>query len=318
MAGQLINGEWKTKDSFAEDDGSFQRDESAFRNWITAHGEEGPNAQNAVKAERGRYHLYVSYACPWAHRALIFRKLKKLEDIIPVYVVHPHMMENGWTFDTDFNGATGDVLHGHSHLHQLYTAAKNDYTGKVTVPVLWDETEKTIVNNESAEIIRIFNDAFNDLTQNDADFYPENLRNEIHDVNERIYNTLNNGVYKCGFAQKQEVYDENIIPLAETLDWLEQRLSANGPYLFCDRLTEADVRLFTTLIRFDPVYYVHFKCNVKQIREYDALNAYMTRMYDIPEIKSTVHFDQIKEHYYYSHKDLNPYQIIPAGPRDLL
>lgn len=319
MAGQLIDGQWKTKDSFAEDDGSFQRDESAFRNWITVDGSSGPDGQKGYKAEEGRYHLYVSYACPWAHRALIFRRLKNLEDLITVDVVHPHMLDKGWSLDSDFKGSTGDSLYSKNYLHEIYTKAKDDYTGKVTVPVLWDKKRKTIINNESAEIIRIFNSAFNDITGDKQDYYPDDLQSDIDEINERVYHTVNNGVYKCGFAEKQSVYEENIFSLFETLDWLEERLSKDGgPYLFGDRLTEADIRLFTTLIRFDPVYYVHFKCNVKQIREYSALNGYMIRLFNMPEFKRSVHFDHIKEHYYYSHKNLNPFRIVPVGPRDNL
>ncbi|MEE2920844.1 MAG: glutathione S-transferase C-terminal domain-containing protein, partial [Pseudomonadota bacterium] len=212
-------------------------------------------------------------------------------------------------------GATGDPLHGKRYLHEIYTRAKADYSGKVTVPVLWDTRTDTIVNNESAEVIRIFNSAFDGITGNTADYYPDALRDEIDAVNARIYETVNNGVYKCGFAQTQEAYDENIGPLFDTLDWLEARLSDGRSWLVGDQLTEADIRLFTTLIRFDPVYFVHFKCNVRMIRQYEALNAYMMRLHDLPEVKPTVHFDHIKQHYYYSHAHINPYRIVPRGPR---
>ncbi|KCZ46820.1 glutathione S-transferase family protein [Hyphomonas pacifica] len=317
MAGLLVNGEWKQKDEFAEEDGKFKRQDSAFRNWITTDGSPGPGGQNAVKAEAGRYHLYVSYACPWAHRTLIFRKLKELQDLIPVSVVHPHMLDDGWELSDDFPGATGDPLYGKKYLHEIYTLARPYYTGKVTVPVLWDKQEEAIVNNESAEIIRIFNTAFNEITGNTEDYYQDSLRDEIDQVNDRIYTTVNNGVYKCGFAETQDAYDENITPLFDTLDWLEQRLSTNGrKYLVGNMLTEADIRLFTTLIRFDPVYYVHFKCNMKQIRAYPALNDYMQRLYEMPEVNPTVNFDHIKQHYYYSHKHINPYRIVPKGPRE--
>ena len=318
MAGLLVDGNWTQKDEFAEDDGKFKREDSAFRNWITADGGSGPDGQEAVKAEAGRFHLYVSYACPWAHRALIFRHLKGLEDLIPVSVVHPHMLDHGWELKDDFPGATGDPLYGKSYLHEIYTRAKPDYSGKVTVPVLWDTQEEMIVNNESAEVIRIFNSAFNEITGNTSDFYPEALRGEIDEVNARVYEPVNNGVYKCGFAESQEAYDENITPLFDTLDWLETRLSDGRDFLVGNQLTEADIRLFTTLIRFDPVYFVHFKCNLKMIRQYDALNAYLQRIYEMPEVKPTVNFDHIKQHYYYSHKHINPYRIVPQGPRDLV
>tara|TARA_R110000796_G_scaffold54999_6_gene128428 strand:- start:10936 stop:11898 length:963 start_codon:yes stop_codon:yes gene_type:complete len=318
MAGLLVDGNWTQKDEFAEDDGKFKREDSAFRNWITADGGPGPDGQQAVKAEAGRFHLYVSYACPWAHRALIFRRLKGLEDLIPVSVVHPHMLDHGWELKDDFPGATGDPLYGKSYLHEIYTRAKPDYSGKVTVPVLWDTQEEMIVNNESAEVIRIFNTAFNEITGNTSDFYPEALRGEIDEVNARVYEPVNNGVYKCGFAESQEAYDENITPLFDTLDWLEARLSDGRDFLVGNQLTEADIRLFTTLIRFDPVYFVHFKCNLKMIRQYDALNAYLQRIYEMPEVKPTVNFDHIKQHYYYSHKHINPYRIVPQGPRDLV
>ena len=318
MAGLLVDGNWTQKDEFAEDDGKFKREDSAFRNWITADGGSGPDGQEAVKAEAGRFHLYVSYACPWGHRALIFRHLKGLEDLIPVSVVHPHMLDHGWELKDDFPGATGDPLYGKSYLHEIYTRAKPDYSGKVTVPVLWDTQEEMIVNNESAEVIRIFNAAFNEITGNTSDFYPEALRGEIDEVNARVYEPVNNGVYKCGFAESQEAYDENITPLFDTLDWLETRLSDGRDFLVGNQLTEADIRLFTTLIRFDPVYFVHFKCNLKMIRQYDALNAYLQRIYEMPEVKPTVNFDHIKQHYYYSHKHINPYRIVPQGPRDLV
>lgn len=318
MAGRLVDGNWMQKDEFAEDDGKFKREDSAFRNWITADGGPGPDGQEAVKAEAGRFHLYVSYACPWAHRALIFRRLKGLEDLIPVSVVHPHMLDHGWELKDDFPGTTGDPLYGKSYLHEIYTRAKPDYSGKVTVPVLWDKQDEMIVNNESAEVIRIFNTAFNEITGNTSDFYPEALRSEIDEVNARVYERVNNGVYKCGFAESQEAYDENITPLFDTLDWLEARLSDGCDFLVGNQLTEADIRLFTTLIRFDPVYFVHFKCNLKMIRQYDALNAYLQRIYEMSEVKPTVNFDHIKQHYYYSHKHINPYRIVPQGPRDLV
>lgn len=318
MAGRLVEGEWTIKNSFADKDGAFRRDASAFRNWITPDGAPGPEGVSAVPAQADRYHLYVSYACPWAHRTLIMRNLKGLDRLIPYSVVHPDMLDKGWTLADDYPGATGDPLYGKSFLHEIYTLAKPAYSGKVTVPVLWDKQEQTIVNNESAEIIRIFNAGFNDLTGNTSDFYPEHLRDEIDDLNERIYEPVNNGVYKCGFAETQAMYDHNITPLFEALDWLEDRLSDGRPFLTGDQLTEADIRLFTTLVRFDPVYYVHFKCNVKLIRDYDYLSAFTRRLYDMPEIGSTTQFDHIQRHYFYSHQHINPHRIIPAGPRGMV
>lgn len=315
MGGQLIDGQWKTQDSFADEDGSFKRKDSAFRDWI-GEASEKPEGVKTYPVEAGRYHLYVSYACPWAHRALIFRRLKGLEDLIDVSAVHPHMLEEGWSFDDDFPGATGDPLYGFHHLHQIYTKADPNYTGKVTVPVLWDKKEETIVNNESAEIIRIFNSAFNDVTGNRDDYYPDHLRHEIDAINKRIYNSVNNGVYKCGFAETQAAYDENIVPLFDTLDWIEERLSQDGPYLMGEDLTEADIRLFTTLVRFDPVYTVHFKCNIRQIKDYPRLHDYTRRIYTMNEVLPSVHFDHIKHHYYYSHSHINPYRIIPKGPSE--
>ncbi|MCO6185417.1 glutathione S-transferase family protein [Rhizobium sp. L1K21] len=311
--GKLVDGIWKdvwydTK----ENEGKFKRSESAFRNFVTADGSPGPTGDGGFKAEAGRYHLYVSLACPWAHRTLIFRKLKKLEDIISVSVVDYLMRENGWEFKKR-DGATGDALYGLDYLWQLYTRAKPDYSGRVTVPVLWDKKQNTIVSNESAEIIRMFNSAFNDLTGDEQDFYPEDLRDGIEEINARVYDTVNNGVYKSGFATTQEAYGENVFPLFETLDMLEERLSSNR-YLMGDRLTEADWRLFTTLIRFDPVYVGHFKCNIRRIADYPNLSAYMRELYQWPGVKETVNFHHIKSHYYASHTMINPTAIVPVGP----
>lgn len=314
--GLLVDGTWHDVWYDTESTGGrFERSAARFRNWITPDGKPGPSGTGGFAAETGRYHLYVSLACPWAHRTLIFRKLKGLEDHISVSVVHPDMLDKGWTFRTDDDGATGDTLYGHDFAHQIYTRADSDYSGRVTVPILWDKTQETIVSNESAEIIRMFNSAFDGVTGNTDDFWPDPLRDDIEDVNARIYDTLNNGVYKSGFATTQAAYDAAVGPLFDTLDWLEERLSTNR-YLMGDTLTEADWRLFTTLIRFDPVYFVHFKCNVKMIRQYDALSAYMKRIHDMPEVKPTVHLDHIKQHYYYSHAHINPYRIVPRGPRD--
>lgn len=312
--GYLKEGEWCSQSSFADEDGEFRRQETSFRDWITTDGSSVPDGQKGFLPEKGRYHLYVSYACPWAHRTLIFRHLKQLEDFVDVSVVHPHMLEKGWSLSSDFPESTGDPLYNFDYLYKLYTKAKPDYTGKVTVPVLWDKKEETIVNNESADVIRIFNSGFDELTGNNNDYYPEELRGEIDTVNNRVYDDVNNGVYKAGFAENQDAYAKNVKKLFETLDWLEGKL-ANSEWLVGDQLTEADIRLFTTLIRFDPVYYVHFKCNLQHIFEYPNLSRYMQRIYEMPEVKQTVHFDHIKEHYYYSHKNLNPFQIVPLGPR---
>ncbi len=307
--GHLVQGEWKTEREFSDDDGQYKRQETSFRNEI------GGEDEGRFSAEKGRYHLYVSYACPWAHRTIIFRHLKELKDYIDVSVVHPHMLDDGWTFNKDFDGSTGDRLHDFEFLHQIYTKAKSDYTGKVTVPILWDTKKQTIVNNESANIIRMFNTAFNDLTGNKDDYYPEALRDEINTVNERVYKTVNNGVYKTGFASKQKVYQENFEKLFESLSWLEKRLDGKE-FLVGDTLTEADIRLFTTLIRFDPVYYTHFKCNLHHLYEYPNLYRYTQKLSKMSEIEQTIHIDHIKNHYFYSHINLNPHQIIPIGPQN--
>ncbi len=303
MAGLLINGEWKTKNEFANDEGEFKRDESAFRNMISNED-----------AQSDRYHLYVSYACPWAHRALIFRHLKDLTDHIDVSVVHPHMLDHGWELNDDFDGATGDSLYNFDFLHQIYTKAKSDYSGKVTVPVLWDKKEETIVNNESAEIIRIFNSAFNDLTGNTDDYYPEDLKQEIDNINERVYHTINNGVYKAGFATNQDAYSKAVHELFDSLQWIEGILSDGREFLCGDLMTEADIRLFTTLIRFDAVYHTHFKCNIDQIEDFKFIQPYMVSLYNNPAIKPAVNMTHIKHHYYKSHPTVNPNGIIPEGP----
>jgi len=311
--GLLIDGVWHDKwYDTKKSGGRFVRSDSAFRNWVTADGSAGPTGEGGFEAEAGRYHLYVSLACPWAHRTLIFRKLKKLEDLIDVSVVHHFMGSEGWTFETD-EAATGDRLFGANRLHEIYTRAKADYTGRVTVPVLWDKKRGTIVSNESAEIIRMFNSAFDGLTGDRQDFYPEALREEIEAVNERVYHTVNNGVYKSGFATTQEAYEEAVEPLFETLDWLEDRLSRQR-YLAGDRLTEADWRLFTTLVRFDPVYFGHFKCNIRRIADYDSLWAYTRELYQVPGVAETVNLHHIKAHYYGSHETVNPMRIVPVGP----
>ncbi len=311
--GLLIDGVWTDQwYDTAKTGGRFVRTEAAFRRWITPGGEPGPDGKDAVKAEPGRYHLYVSYACPWAHRTLIVRALKGLEDLIGLSVVHWRMLENGWTFE-DGPGVIPDPVIGARAMHELYTLANPSFTGRVTVPVLWDLKERTIVNNESSEVIRIMNTAFDGLGARPGDYYPPELRSEIDDVNQRVYDTVNNGVYKAGFATTQSAYEEAVGPLFDSLDWLEERLSRQR-YLVGDRLTEADIRLLTTLLRFDIVYVGHFKCNRRRIVDYPNLWAYTRELYQRPEIGPTMHFDHAKRHYYESHRTLNPHGIVPVGP----
>ncbi len=312
--GRLVDGVWHDEWYDTKSTGGrFKRQDSVFRNWITADGSAGPSGDGGFKAEPGRYHLYVSLACPWAHRTLVFRKLKGLEDMISVDVVHPHMAENGWTFATDFPGATGDSVNGKNYLYEVYLAAKLDYSGRVTVPTLWDREKNTIVSNESAEIIRMFNSAFDEVGAHPGDFYPSERRGEIDDINRRVYNDINNGVYKAGFATTQEAYDKAFTALFDTLDWLEQIL-AHERYLAGDVLTEADWRLFTTLIRFDAVYYVHFKCNKRRITDYPNMSNYLRELYQYRDVRETVDMRHIKNHYYGSHKTINPTGIVPLGP----
>lgn len=313
--GLLIDGKWH--DKWYDTDktgGKFEREAARFRNWVTADGSPGPDGEGGFKAESGRYHLYVSMACPWAHRTLIFRKLKGLEKHISVSVVHPDMVENGWEFRPD-SEQHRDHLHGFRFLHQVYTKAAPEYSGRVTVPTLWDKKKETIASNESAEIIRMFNSAFDGLegVRTDLDFYPPELQGEIDEVNARVYDTVNNGVYKAGFATAQDKYEEAYDALFDSLDWLEERL-AGQRYLVGDRLTEADWRLFTTLIRFDAVYYSHFKCNRRRISDFPALSAYVRDLYQVPGVAETVDIDQIKRHYYVSQRTINPTQIVPVGP----
>jgi putative glutathione S-transferase len=312
--GQLVDGTWhdvwyNTKST----GGKFVRDDAKFRNWITQDGSPGPSGEGGFKAEAGRYHLYISYACPWAHRTLIFRALKDLEGLITVSVVHPDMLSDGWTFETDDHGATGDTLFNLPFMRDVYLRAKPDMTGRVTVPVLWDKQRNTIVSNESSEIIRMLNTAFNGLTGNTLDFWPEELRDDIEAINTRIYNTLNNGVYRSGFATSQTAYDEAIAQLFDTMDWLEDRLSTRR-YLMGERITEADWRLATTLFRFDPVYHTHFKCNRNFLREFPNLWAYTRELYQWPGVAETVNFQHIVRHYHFSHETINPHRIIPVNP----
>lgn len=312
--GLLVDGVWQDKwYDTASTGGRFQRKDSSWRNWVTPDGAPGPTGTGGFAAESGRYHLYVSLACPWAHRALIFRALKGLTPHIGVSVVHPDMLTEGWEFRTDFPAATGDDLFGSRFLREIYLRADPKASGRVTVPILWDKKQNTIVSNESAEIIRMLNSAFDGLTGNTDDYWPEDLRPQIDAVNARIYDTINNGVYKAGFATTQAAYDEAVGPLFDSLDWLEDLLSRNR-YLTGDRLTEADWRLFTSLVRFDPVYHTHFKCNRKWLREYPNLWAWTRELYQIPGVAETVDFDHIVRHYHYSHDTINPYRIIPINP----
>jgi putative glutathione S-transferase len=312
--GLLVDGKWQdewydTKSS----GGKFERSAAKFRNWITADGSAGPSGAGGFKAEAGRYHLYVSYACPWAHRALIFRQIKGLSDLIGVSAVHPDMLGDGWTFETDDHGANGDDLFGLPFARDLYIKANATFTGRVTVPILWDKQQNTIVSNESSEIIRMFNSAFDALTGNTDDYWPEALHDAIAPINDRIYDTFNNGVYKSGFATTQEAYDAAVHPLFETLEWIEDILSRNR-YLMGDTLTEADWRLFTTLVRFDMVYHQHFKCNRNRIVDYPNLWAYTRELYQMEGVAETVNFDHIVRHYHYSHDSINPNRIIPINP----
>jgi putative glutathione S-transferase len=309
----LVEGTWQDVWYDTESTGGrFERKQSQFRNWVTSDGSAGPGGGGGFKAEPGRYHLYVSLACPWAHRTLIMRALKGLDDLIDISVVSPIMLENGWTYDKS-EGSSGDKVGGHRFHYQLYTAAQPDYSGRVTVPVLWDTHTNTIVNNESAEIIRMLNSAFNALTGNTADYYPESLRAQIDAWNERIYPAINNGVYRAGFATSQEAYEEAYESVFAELDHIEEHLAHNR-YLLGDQLTEADIRLFTTLIRFDAVYHGHFKCNRQRLEDFASLARYVRDIYQLPGVAETVDFDHIKTHYYASHLTINPTGIVPAGP----
>ena len=312
--GLLVEGKWKDQwYDTKESDGKFVRKDAGFRNWVTADGSAGPSGEGGFEAEAGRYHLYISHACPWANRAAIFRKLKGLENVIGLSIVDHFMGDEGWTFDGEKNGTTKDNINGFNRMHRVYTAAKPNYTGRVTVPVLWDTKRDTIVSNESSEIIRMFNSAFAVFTNDGADYYPEEAREDIDQINERIYHTVNNGVYKCGFATTQEAYEEAFVPLFETLDMLEERLDRQR-YLVGDRITEADWRLFTTLVRFDPVYFGHFKCNRKRITDYPNLSNYTRDLYQVPGVSETINLHHIKAHYYGSHETVNPTLIVPMGP----
>lgn len=312
--GLLIEGVWH--DRWYETDksgGRFERDAAKFRNWITPDGSPGPTGEGNFKAEPGRYHLYAAYFCPWAHRTLIFRELKGLAGMVSVSIVHWLMRENGITF-AEGEGVIGDPIHQARYLYEIYQAAAPNYTGRVTIPVLWDKEKRTIVSNESSEIIRMFNSAFDGIGAAEGDYYPEGLRAEIDHLDARIYDTVNNGVYRAGFATTQAAYEEAIGPLFETLDFLETRL-ADRRYLCGDQITEADLRLLTTLLRFDIVYVGHFKCNIRRIIDYPHLFAYVCDLYQTGGIASTFRPDHIKGHYYQSHLQINPTGIVPVGPK---
>ncbi|MGE6329020.1 glutathione S-transferase family protein [Psychrobacter pacificensis] len=311
--GLLVDGKWQDKWYDTEENGGrFEREDAGFRNWITADGSAGPTGVGGFKAEPDRYHLYVSLACPWAHRTLIYRKLKGLEQIIPISVVNPYMGENGWTF-AEGEGVIPDPLIHADYAYELYIKAKPNYTGRVTVPILWDKKTNTIVSNESSEIIRMFNSAFDEVGALAGDFSPASLLPEIDDINAFVYTTINNGVYKAGFSTTQEAYEEAVIELFAALDTLEARL-ADKRYLTGSTITEADWRLFTTLVRFDAVYVGHFKCNLRRIIDYPNLWGYLRDLYQVPGIAETVNMEHIKQHYYTSHANINPTRIIPIGP----
>lgn len=311
--GLLVDGQWQDKwyDTDASG-GRFEREDAGFRNWVTTDGSAGPTGKGGFKAEANRYHLYVSLACPWAHRTTIYRKLKGLEDIISMSVVHPFMGDKGWTF-AEGKGVIADPIVHARYLYEVYTAAKSDYTGRVTVPILWDKKTNTIVSNESSEIIRMFNSAFDEVGATTGNFIPPELLAEIDDINTFVYSAVNNGVYKAGFATTQEAYEQPLTTLFDALDTLEARL-AKRRYLMGDTITEADWRLFTTLVRFDAVYVGHFKCNIHRIIDYPNLWGYLRDLYQVPGIAETVNMAHIKQHYYTSHANINPTRIVPVGP----
>ncbi|WP_203414084.1 glutathione S-transferase family protein [Entomobacter blattae] len=313
--GLLVDGKWHDQwYDTSKTEGRFIRQDSQFRNWITPDGSAGPSGEAGFVAEPNRYHLYVSLACPWANRTLIMRNLKGLQDIISISVVHWLMVEHGWTFQ-EGPGVIPDPIFHARYMYDIYKAADAHYTGRVTVPLLWDKKTGKIVNNESSEIMRIFNTGFDQVGAKKGDYYPQEYRQEIDALNARVYDLVNNGVYKAGFATTQAAYEEAVYPLFEMLDELEKRLSSSE-YLIGNQLTEADIRLFTTLVRFDPVYVGHFKCNIRRIADYPALSAYTRKLHAMPEIASTVNFEHIKKHYYQSHKTINPTGVVPVGPAE--
>lgn len=309
MGGFLRQGEWKASSEWEKsDDASFKRQRSSFRK----HIEDSPDAEHPAQA--GRYHLYVSHACPWAHRTLLVRALMGLEDVISVSVVHPFMGDEGWSFDEEDPKVVPDTVLGVTHMRDVYLSSKPDYTGRVTVPVLWDKVSGTIVNNESREIIRMMNKAFTRFATHDVDLCPDDLMPEIDAAMDAIYEPINNGVYKCGFAGSQEAYERAYDELFAQLDHWD-KLLAGRRYMCGERLTEADLCMFTTLLRFDSVYYVHFKCNGQKISEYEHLSGYLRELYQLPGVAEISHMDHIKQHYYTSHEQLNPRRIVPTGPR---
>lgn len=311
--GRLVDGVWHEDNISRTQDGHFVRPTTRFRNWVTPDGSPGPSGETGFSAETDRYHLYVSLACPWAHRTIIYRKLKGLEHVISLSVVSPDMMKDGWTFNQD-EGSSGDAVNGKSKLSEIYVLADPRYSGRVTVPVLWDKKRQTIVNNESSEIIRMLNSAFNAFTNIHTDYYPEHLRAEIDRINDLVYPNINNGVYRAGFATAQAAYEQAFRGVFDALDKMEQRLSQHR-YLVGNTITEADWRLFCTLIRFDAVYYSHFKCNWRHIGEYPNLSNYVRDLYQQPGVAETVSLEQIKRHYYYSQRQVNPTGIVPVGPQ---
>lgn len=311
--GLLVNGKWVDEwYDTAATGGRFMRTRAQFRNWITADGSPGPMGEGGYRAEAGRYHLYVSLACPWAHRTLIFRALKGLERMIDVSVVNPYMGEHGWTFE-EAPGVIADPIHRARYLYEIYCRTKPDYSGRVTVPVLWDRQRGTIVSNESAEIVRMFNSAFDGIGALQGDYAPADLLRQIDEINAQVYDKVNNGVYKAGFATNQGVYESAVTALFDYLDELEQCLSRQR-YLLGERITESDWRLFTTLIRFDSVYNGHFKCNLRRLVDYPHLWGFTRELYQWPRVAGTVSLQHIKEHYYRSHHTINPNGIVPAGP----
>ena len=312
--GMMIDGVWQVMDRNArrKEIEKFVRGETYFRNWITPDGAPGPTGKGGFKAEAGRYHLYISLACPWAHRTFIMRKIKDLDDKISLSVTHHYMGDHGWSFH-DGEGVISDPILGSEYVHQVYAAAEPTYSGRVSVPVLWDKETATIVNNESPEIIRMFNSAFGEVGAVGPDYFPAELAEKIEAVNDRIYRTVNNGVYRSGFATTQDAYSEAVTELFETLDWLEDRLGRQR-YLVGDQITEADWRLFPTLIRFDAVYHGHFKCNIRRIVDYPNLWGYTRELYQFPGIAETVDLTHIKHHYYGSHETVNPTLVVPLGP----
>jgi glutathionyl-hydroquinone reductase len=310
--GYLSDGRWHSENAYAEPSGAFERKASAFRNFVTADGSPGPTGEGGFPAEAGRYHLYVSLACPWAHRTLILRQRKALTGVVSLSVVNWHMGANGWTFAPG-QGVIPDAVNHTRYLYQIYLAADPDYGGRATVPILWDKERRTIVSNESAEILRMFDGAFDGVGAEGDTHRPAELADEIDAVNARVYDTVNNGVYKAGFATRQDAYEEAVAALFDSLDWLEARLEGRS-FLVGDRLTEADVRLYTTLVRFDAVYHGHFKCNVRRIVDYPNLWRYLRELYATDGFGSTSDFFHIKQHYYGSHVQLNPSRIVPVGP----